>query len=213
MKKLVIFPFNGNAIEALDCVDTTQFEFLGFIDDDESKVSDLHNVLRRDIIEKYPEIFVLAVPGSPESYLHRKSIISSLPVLSRERFITIQHHTASVGKNVRIGINCLIMAGVVITSNARIGDHVCVLPGTVIHHDSVIGDYTLIGSKVVVAGGTSVGENCYVGSGSNIMNGLSVGNKSLIGMGSTVIHNVAEQVVVAGNPARDLSIRKNQKLF
>lgn len=213
MKKLVIFPFNGNAIEALDCVNTDEYEFLGFVDDDISKKSIHYDVLRRDFIEKYKEVFLLAVPGSSLSYLNRENIISSLPIKNTERFVSIQHPMASVGKNVKVGINCVVMAGVVLTSNAKIGNHVCILPNSVIHHDVVIGDFTLIGSNVVVAGGTSIGKNCYLGSGSNIMNGLSVGDSSLIGMGSNVIRDVKEQVVVAGNPARDLNVRKNRVIF
>lgn len=211
MKKLVIFPFNGNGIEAVDCVNTAEYELLGFVDDDLSKVSSHYEIFRRDFIGKYQEVFVLAVPGSPESFLHRKRIISSLPIKNRERFVSIQHPAASVGKNVKVGINCLIMSGVVLTSNAQLGDHVCILPNSVIHHDSTIGDYTIIGSKVIVAGGTSVGKNCYVGSGSNIMNGLLLGDCSLIGMGSNVIRNVEENSKVAGNPARSLSVKQNEK--
>ena len=213
MKKLVIFPFNGNGIEALDCIDETEYDFLGFVDDDLSKRSSHYTILRRNFIEKHPDVFVLAVPGSSVSYLNRKEIISCLPLSSPERFVSIQHPTAFVGKNVKIGLNCLIMAGVVVTSNAQIKDHVCILPNSVIHHDSIIGEYTLVGSNVVVAGGTYIGKNCYVGSGSSIMNDLSIGDGSLVGMGSNVIRNVEKRVVVAGNPARDLSFRNKTKSF
>jgi len=33
-KRLFIFPCNSNGIEALDCVDGDEYEFVGFIDDD-----------------------------------------------------------------------------------------------------------------------------------------------------------------------------------
>ena len=206
MKKLVIFPFNGNGVEALDCIDSNVFDFLGFVDDDTIKKSADYPIFRREFLEKTPEVFLLAVPGSSLSYRERKRIISSLPVRSSNRFVSIVHPTATIGNNASIGFNCLIMAGVVITSNAQIGDHVCILPNSVIHHDSIVGEYSLIGSKVVVAGGTTIGKNCYVGSGSNIMNGIQVGDNALIGMGSNVLRNVEENRTVAGNPARDLHI-------
>lgn len=204
MKKLVIFPFNGNSIEALDCIKNDEFQFLGFVDDDFSKESSKYEILRRDFIEKYQEVYVLAVPGSAVSYFNRKKIISSLPIKDQERFVSIQHPSASIGKNVTIGKNCLIMAGVVLTSNAKIENHVCILPNSVVHHDSIIGEYTLLGSKVVVAGGTTIGENCYVGSGSNIKNGIHIGKGALIGMGSNVLMNVEEKSTVAGNPAKKI---------
>ena len=201
-KKLVIFPFNGNGIEVLDCIDNDQFELIGFVDDDTEKRSNDYEIFSRAVLEQYRELYVLAVPGSPNSFTQRQAIINSLNVT---RFINAIHTRASIGKNVKIGYNCLIMAGVVITSNACVGNHVCILPNSVIHHDVIIKDYTLIGSNVVIAGGTRVGNNCYIGSGTNIINGIIIGEASLIGLGSNVIKNVCSRSRIAGNPAKELN--------
>ncbi|GHA48922.1 acetyltransferase [Salinimicrobium marinum] len=203
-EKLVLFPYNGNAIEALDCLDSSTYDFLGFIDDDTSKTSPDYEIFGRDILQ-HKEIRLLAVPGSPHSFLKRKELISSL-VDNEDRFITLIHPKVHVGRGVTIGKNCLIMAGVVLTSNAVIGDHVCILPNSVIHHDSQVQDYTLIGSGVVVAGGTLIGKNCYIGSGSSIINGISIGDHSLIGIGSNVLKDVNSRARMVGNPARNIII-------
>ncbi|WP_424494969.1 NeuD/PglB/VioB family sugar acetyltransferase [Salinimicrobium sp. GXAS 041] len=203
-KKLVLFPFNGNAIEALDCLNTSEYDFLGFLDDDTNKSAPEYEILGRDILQ-HKEIHLLAVPGSPQSFLNRKELISSL-VQDQDRFITLIHPTAHVGRGVTIGKNCLIMAGVVLTSNAVIGDHVCILPNSVIHHDSQVQDYTLIGSSVVVAGGTLIGRNCYIGSGSTIINGIRIGDTSLVGIGSNVLKDVDSGSRMVGNPARNLNL-------
>ncbi|MDN3688884.1 NeuD/PglB/VioB family sugar acetyltransferase [Cyclobacterium jeungdonense] len=208
-KKLLIFPYNGNGIEALDCINLDNFELVGFVDDDLKKNSEQFEIYTRDILQKYKEFYVLAVPGSPASYLKRKEIITSLGLNDLDRFITAIHPNASIGRNVKIGANCLIMAGVVITSNARIKNHVCILPNTVIHHDSVVNDYTLIGSSVLIAGGTTIGESCYIGSGTNIINDVSIGEQSLIGLGSNILKNVTSNSKMVGNPARDLNSHNN----
>lgn len=205
MQDLLIFPYNGNGIEALDCLGN-EFNFIGFVDDTKEKQgtnSSGHKVFDRTAFEKYPDAKVLAVPGSPASFKIRKDIIDSLK-LKAERFATVIHPNASISKNAAIGKNCLIYAGVVITANARIGDHICILPNTVIHHDTKIGDYTLIGSNICIAGYTVIGNNCYIGSGSNIINNINIGNGVLIGMGSNVIKNVSENSKIAGNPAKAL---------
>ena len=173
-KKLVIFPFNGNGIEALDCLNSEEFEFVGFIDDDPTKKSDQYEVFRREFLNQHQEIYLLAVPGSPNSFKFRKEVIESLGVDSK-RFVTLVHPKAIIGKNVSIGRNCLIMAGVVLTSNAKLNDHVCVLPNTVIHHDVLVEDYTILGSNVVVAGGTKIDSCCYIGSVANIINNIIIG--------------------------------------
>ena len=204
-KKLLIFPFNGNGREALDCIDLDLFEFIGFIDDTPEKLNSLEQypIYNRSILQRESDALVLAVPGSPLSFRHRQKIINSLQ-LEINRYATVIHPSAKIGKNVKVGHNSLIMAGVVLTSNAIIGNSVCILPNSVVHHDSEVGDYTLIGSNVVIAGSTRIEENCYIGSGSNIINGILVGEFSLIGMGTNVIKSVNKNSTLVGNPARYL---------
>jgi sugar O-acyltransferase (sialic acid O-acetyltransferase NeuD family) len=200
---LLVFPCNGNALEALDCLGDA-FRLLGFVDDTPQKLGIGPAgipVLARDALLKWPDAKVLAVPGSSTSFPARRAVIDSLN-LPPERFATVVHPSARVSPMATIGHNVLLMAGVVVTSNAVIGDHVCVLPNTVIHHDVTIGAWTLVGSNVTIAGGTRIGENCYVGSGTSVMNGLRVGARSLIGLGSTVIRDCADDSRLAGNPAR-----------
>lgn len=211
-KKLVIFPYNGNGIEALDCISFDEYQFVGFVDDDQQKTSNQYDLYRREILQKYEELHVLAVPGSPASFRGRKDIISSLGV-NNDRFITAIHPRACIGREVKVGVNCLIMAGVVLTSNASIGDHVCILPNSVVHHDAVIGDYTLIGSNVVVAGATTIGKGCYIGSGTNIINGINIGDASLVGLGSNIIKGVSDNAKMVGNPAKDLNAQISKEVL
>lgn len=206
--KLIIFPCNGNGIEALDCINPTAYKVIGFVDDQYSVKHNTQSlpVSDRSLINDHPDAFVLAVPGSPTSYQKRKEHIDSLG-LELDRFATVIHPSAKIGKQVKMGRNCLIMAGVVITSNAWIGDHVCILPNTVIHHDVRVGDYSLIGSGVVIAGGSSIGQNCYIGSGTNIINGIQIGDFSLVGIGSNVLAGCPPRSRIAGNPAHALPLK------
>jgi sugar O-acyltransferase (sialic acid O-acetyltransferase NeuD family) len=202
---LLIFPYNGNGLEALDCLGAA-YRLVAFVDDTPGKQGvDRHGCLvtGRDALQRWPEAQVLAVPGSPSSYRSRRAIVEALELPS-SRFARVIHPSARVSPLATIGHNVLIMAGVVITSNAVIGDHVCVLPNTVIHHDARIGNWSLIGSNVTIAGNVMLGENCYVGSGTSIMNGVEVGDGTLIGLGSNVVRSVSSGACVAGNPARTL---------
>jgi sugar O-acyltransferase (sialic acid O-acetyltransferase NeuD family) len=202
---LLIFPFNGNGLEALDCLGS-EFRLLGFVDDTPEKQGQSpygHEVFSRTALGRWPEARVLAVPGGPASFRSRRTVIDALDI-EPSRFARVIHPTARISPLATIGHNVLIMAGVVITSNAVIGDHVVVLPNTVIHHDAQIGAWSLVGSNVTVAGSTVIGENCYIGTGSSLMNGLTIGAGSLVGLGSNVIRSVPAGCRIAGNPARRL---------
>ncbi len=202
---LLIFPCNGNAVEALDCLGDAH-RLVGFVDDTPAKQGTLtfgHRVLPRTALQEHGSANVLAVPGSPASFRGRRALIEGLGV-DLDRYARVIHPSAQVSPLAQIGRNVLVMAGVVITSNAVIGDHVCILPNSVIHHDVIIGDWTLVGSGVLLAGGVTVGQNCYIGSGATVMNGVEIGERALIGLGSNVIRSVAAESTVAGNPARKI---------
>lgn len=203
-RELLIFPCNGNGLEALDCLGSS-YRCAGFVDDTPEKQQAGaygYRVFGRQVLAD-SQAKVLAVPGGPKSYRDRQKVVEGLG-LPAGRFATLIHPAACVSPLATIGHNVLIMAGVVVTSNAVIGNHVCILPNTVVHHDVVIGDWTLVGAGVTIAGNVSIGRNCYIGSGSRIMNGISVGAGSLVGLGSNVIRDVAPDRTVAGNPAREL---------
>ena len=52
-KKLIIFPFNGNGIEAFDCINFDEYDFIGFIDDDPTKKSMEYDIFPKVILYKY----------------------------------------------------------------------------------------------------------------------------------------------------------------
>lgn len=205
MEQLLIFPFNGNGLEALACLGNN-YELVGFVDDTPEKQGKNKmgfEVFGREALQRFPHAKVLAVPGSPSSYTVRKKIIGELQV-APGRFARVVHPNASVSPLARLGHNTLIMAGAVITGNGVIGNHVCILPNSVVHHDSMVGDYTLIGSNVTIAGNTTIGAHCYIGSGTSIINGITVGDNTLVGMAATVIRSLPAASKVVGNPARQL---------
>ena len=216
MKKVLLFPFNGNAREAVSIINDInifrqEWEIIGFIDDDPHKVNVQFGPFKvignREQIKDYPDSLLLAVPGRPENFLKRDAVIKSLG-LPQERFATIIHPSVSVGYECTIGSNCLLMQNVVLTAGVTLGNDIVILPNTVIAHETSIGDYTLIGSNVTLSGSVKVGKQCYIGSGAKCLQEITIGEKSLVGLGSVVIRDVPAGSVVVGNPAK--IIRKIQ---
>jgi len=79
-----------------------------------------------------------------------------------------------VGPNVRIGRNCTMLPGVVFGNKTEEAMHERV----------------------------TVGDNCYFGLGVKIFGGVTIGNNVTIGAMSVVTHDIPDNVVVAGIPAR-----------
>ncbi|MDE7407736.1 MAG: sugar O-acetyltransferase, partial [Muribaculaceae bacterium] len=55
----------------------------------------------------------------------------------------------------------------------------------------------------------TIGNNVWIGGGVTILPGVTIGDNVVIGAGAVVTHNVADGVVVAGNPAKVVKLIKN----
>ncbi len=216
--KLLLFPFGGNAREALSAINAINthaktWEVLGFIDDDPQTHGREDRGVKvlgpSEIFHDYPDTQILAVNGNSRNYACRQNVITSLGIV-KERFAIIIDPRAAIARDARVGYNTLIMAQTVISCNVSIKDHCIVLPNTSIAHDAQIGDYCCVGANVVISGGVAVAPHCYIGSGARIKENVRIGAGSLVGLGAVVVHDVAEGMVVAGNPARPLTNNKIQ---
>ena len=84
--------------------------------------------------------------------------------------------------------------------------------GVVINRDCVIGENCIIGKGVVIGGRSNIptvpqiGNNVLIGSNAVIIGPVKVGNNAQIGAGAVVVHDVPENAVVVGNPARVIKI-------
>ncbi len=213
-KQLLLFPFGGNAKEALISIFAIngiqpEWNIVGFLDDDHSvhgKACCGIKVLGgKELLKVYDTAYVLAVPGSPKGYLRRKTIIGGL-CLDKSRFATIVHPSVIRSPDATIGYNTLVMSNVVVSCGSQIGNHCIVLPNTVLAHDSSISDYGCIGSNVSLSGSVNIGSECYIGSGVTMRENIKIGARTLIGLGSNVISDIEEGTVAVGSPAR--AIRK-----
>lgn len=211
-KQLFIFPFGGNGKESLISILAMnemrpEWEVVGFIDDNRSLHGQDYAGVKvlggRELLHVNPGAFVLAVPGSPTGYLKRKSIIENLAI-EPSRFATIIHPSVVRAPDAVIGYNSLLMAHVVVSCGAQVGNHCVVLPNSVIAHDTVVGDYCCIGSNVSISGTVRIGSECYIGSGVKVRENVRIGDRTLIGLGANVLHDIAEGIVVVGNPAKGI---------
>lgn len=111
---------------------------------------------------------------------------SELPAIGAN---TVVHPSVSVGTNVRIGKDCVIMPGVVIYPNTTIGDRVtihanCVIGGDSFYYKKRNGAY----EKMVTAGSTVIEDDVEIGSLSTIDRGVSADTR--IGAGTKIDNHV-----------------------
>jgi acetyltransferase-like isoleucine patch superfamily enzyme len=124
----------------------------------------------------------------------------------------------SVGDNSRIGTFVEIQKNAHIGNNFKISSHTFICEGVVIEDDVFIGhNVSFINDKYPRATNadgqpqseadwavvpTRVKRRASIGTSATILCGVTIGENAIVGAGSVVTHDVPDNAIVAGNPAR-----------
>jgi acetyltransferase-like isoleucine patch superfamily enzyme len=114
-------------------------------------------------------------------------------------FVEIQKN-ARIGKNCKISSHSFICEGVTIEDNVFVGHGVTFINDAYPRATNSEGE--LQSEKDWKVKPTLVKKGASIGSGATILSNLVVGENALVGAGSVVTHDVPDNAIVAGNPAK-----------
>lgn len=107
---------------------------------------------------------------------------------------------------------------VIISEHASIGSLVLPHP-----HNIVIGRNVRIGENCKIYHDVTIGQNLdmfpeignnvIIYTGAKVIGGITIGNNAIIGANSVVTHNIPENAIVAGIPARVIKYRNEKDIF
>ncbi len=214
MKSVVILGAGGTARDILSFIDdvnaiTPTYHCLGLLDDrpelQGQTVCGAAVLGPLEMASKLAQqgVFVLDSLGSPANFWKKELRLSQLNI-PPERFETLIHPSAQVSRLSAIGTGSILYPCVVVLSQAILGEHVIVLSHSIINHDVRLEPFVTVASGAALSGSVQVGQSSYIGSHSAVREQVRIGRHCLVGMGSVVLHDVPDNSVVVGNPARFL---------
>ncbi|OOF45511.1 acetyltransferase [Rodentibacter trehalosifermentans] len=203
MKKKVIFiGAGGYAKSVLDSLDTSLYEFCGFIDNFKPEgTTHLGYPILAKTIDEFKErnnySFFISIGNNNyrlEKYLklekYQCNIISII-----DRTSIISNHS-TLGKGVFVGKMAIVNSGV------TIGNNVIINTKSLVEHGCRIGNHSNVSTNSTLNGDVIVEDYCFIGSSSVITGQLRIGESAIVGAGAVVIRNVKPRTVVAGVPAK-----------
>lgn len=110
-----------------------------------------------------------------------------------------------ISMGMKVGKNFKRLHGVILDPGhcwlIEIGDNVTMAPGVhILCHDAstkTFLNYTKIGR-------VTIGDNVFIGAESVVLPGVTIGSNVIIGANSTVTHDIPDNTVVAGTPAKEI---------
>jgi acetyltransferase-like isoleucine patch superfamily enzyme len=129
---------------------------------------------------------------------------SGTVIMQGAEIVVLRGATLRIGANAYVGAYCnLRCAGQIeIGSEARLAQFVSLIDA----------DYAMPQAgkpfEEIEPGRISVGPRAWIGCQATVLSGVVIGAGSVVGAGAVVTHDVPQNTVVAGNPARRISPRE-----
>ena len=135
---------------------------------------------------------------------HGQDRIEYLLLFKRLGLVTpsLIHETAYVSPDAVIGENSQILAMSAVGTEVRMGDAVIANTSASIDHECDLDRGVHIGPGATLCGCVHIGFNSFVGAGAVILPRIKIGANVIVGAGSVVIHDLPDNVVAVGNPAK-----------
>ncbi len=124
----------------------------------------------------------------------------------------------SIGDNSRVGAFVEIQKNAIIGKNVKVSSHTFICEGVTIEDDVFVGhNVSFINDKYPRATTedgapqsetdwqvvkTLVKRGASIGTSATILCGVTIGENAVVGAGSVVTHDIPDNTIVAGNPAR-----------
>lgn len=178
------------------------YEFWGYLDD---KFQEIHKEeyytapidAYKEFTDKENFYFMIAI-GDPDN----KKEVKELLDLPDEKYATIVHPFAYVDPSATLGVDVYISANATLMHKVKIGNHSFVLASATMEYETVIDEFVLVAANTTMSGKAHVKSRVFVGAGSVIMQERTVGENTIVGANATVVHDVPDNSIAIGTPAR-----------
>jgi sugar O-acyltransferase (sialic acid O-acetyltransferase NeuD family) len=201
MEKLILVGAGGYAKSVMDSIDYYNYQVAGFIDEFSKSTEHLgYPILARSLDElenKNKYVYFVAIGNNERRKIWYERLKSR-----KLRMINVVDRSAIVSPKAKLGTACFIGKFAVINSKAVVGNNCVINTRALVEHGCKVANHVNLSTNTVINGDVTIGEGSFIGSCSVTIGQLFIGSWSTVGAGAVVIHNVGNNVTVAGVPAK-----------
>lgn len=200
---LVIIGAGGYAKSVIDSLDWRARDLLGFVDERPDKAEHLGWPVLAHSLDGLEDSdgcsYFVAIGSNPK----RSAWYRQLRERGLRTFSVIDP-SALVSARADLGDMCFVGKLAVVNAGASVGDDSIINTMALVEHGCSVGSHVNVSTRAAINGDVHIGDGCFIGSGAEVIGQVSVGAWSIVGAGAVVTKPVAENVTVAGVPARKI---------
>ena len=212
-KEILIFGASDYASYTIDVLEKqNEYEIYGILDYNTRK-DDIfcgYKVLGND--DDLPEIYrntgiKMGIVTIGDNYRRSEVVERILAYIPDFTFVSAIHPSIILGNNVRIGIGCALMAGVILNNDTIVGNHCYIGTNSSLDHDGKVADFSNVMPGVTTGGNVKIGFCSTLGLGAKVIHGRNIGNHTIIGAGAVVVNDFGDNLLAFGVPAKKIRDR------
>ncbi|HCR85247.1 MAG TPA: transferase [Alphaproteobacteria bacterium] len=142
-----------------------------------------------------------------DNYIRSKIVEKIASQFPDFNFINAIHPSCHISRHSTIGSGNVFMAGSIVNAGTKIFDHNIINTNSSIDHDCAVGSYSTIAPSVSLGGGVTLKPFSSILIGAVVKHNVTIGKNSVIGAGSVVLHDVPENSLAYGVPAKIIRTR------
>ncbi|NJL74792.1 MAG: acetyltransferase [Saprospiraceae bacterium] len=206
MSGFIVIGYSGHAFVVLDIIEANGHTVVGYCENEEKlwnpyNLPFLGNEMSKEglaVLRQYE--YFIAIGSNPI----RKKVYDKLLGENLQEPAKIIHPSATISPKAVVGAGTMVAAQVAINALAHVGKGVICNTNCIIEHECEIGNFVHIAPGAVLAGNVKIGAGTFVGANAVVKQGVSIGEGVTIGAGTVVLKDVADGIVLVGNPGKQV---------
>ena len=207
----------GGGLQASCCIDIIEkegrYKIVGIVDSVHDIGTELfgYKVVGRQeqLKELIPEYSVHSGIITIGDNWSRKIVYDFIAKISPDfKFVNAIHPSTIIGKNVKLGVGVVVMAGCIINPDTTLGDFCFLATGAQIEHNCRMEDFSSVSVGSLTGGKVNIGQYSAITLGVTIMDRINIGKHTIVGSGSLVTKDLPDNVLAYGSPAKIVRNRK-----
>lgn len=208
MNNIIIVGCSGHAKVVIDIIEQeNKYKIIGILDRLDNVGINVYGYSVIGTEEDLPLLvnkhnIVGGIIGIGDNFIRRKVSKRIKEIASTFQFINAIHPSSTVGKNVKMGVGNVLVAGARVNADAIIGDHCILNTNSSLGHEGIMKNYSSLSSNATIGGGAVIGECSIVALSATVLHNRKIGEHTVIGSGSLVVKDIPENVVAFGSPSK-----------